>query len=44
MPAYWFQDPEFYQFLKDHDKELLEFEDEDEDEDAEVPFSRPPFY
>ncbi|XP_024364544.1 nucleolar complex-associated protein 2 [Physcomitrium patens] len=29
------KDPEFYQFLKDHDKELLEFEDEDEDEDAE---------
>ncbi|KAJ7191601.1 hypothetical protein O6H91_Y523000 [Diphasiastrum complanatum] len=26
------QDPEFYEFLKEHDKELLEFEDEDEEE------------
>lgn len=25
------QDPEFYQFLKDYDKDLLEFNDEDLD-------------
>lgn len=25
------QDPEFFQFLKEHDKELLEFNDEDVD-------------
>lgn len=25
------QDPEFYQYLKEHDKELLEFDDEDID-------------
>lgn len=24
------QDPEFYQFLKDHDQDLLEFEDDEE--------------
>ncbi|XP_077249793.1 noc2p family [Tasmannia lanceolata] len=30
------KDPEFYQFLKDYDKELLEFNDEDADEDAET--------
>ncbi|KAK3005873.1 hypothetical protein RJ639_015557, partial [Escallonia herrerae] len=30
------QDPEFYQFLKEHDKELLEFDVEDVDEDAET--------
>ncbi|PSR90231.1 Nucleolar complex protein [Actinidia chinensis var. chinensis] len=29
------KDPEFYQFLKEHDKELLEFDDEDMDEDVE---------
>ncbi|KAJ6796772.1 nucleolar complex protein 2-like protein isoform X2 [Iris pallida] len=28
------KDPEFYQYLKDHDKELLEFDDEDIDENA----------
>ena len=25
------QDPEFFEFLKEHDKELLEFDDEDVD-------------
>ncbi|KAI5670919.1 hypothetical protein M9H77_11283 [Catharanthus roseus] len=30
------KDPEFYEFLKEHDKELLEFNDEDIDEDAET--------
>ncbi|XP_010274938.1 PREDICTED: nucleolar complex protein 2 homolog [Nelumbo nucifera] len=30
------KDPEFYQFLKEHDKELLEFNDEDINEDAET--------
>ncbi|XP_020248339.1 nucleolar complex protein 2 homolog isoform X2 [Asparagus officinalis] len=32
------KDPEFYQYLKDHDKELLEFNDEDIDEDEETDF------
>uniref|UniRef100_A0A5B6YU92 Nucleolar complex protein 2 n=1 Tax=Davidia involucrata TaxID=16924 RepID=A0A5B6YU92_DAVIN len=30
------KDPEFYQFLKEHDKELLEFNDDDIDEDVET--------
>ncbi|XP_059665168.1 nucleolar complex-associated protein 2 isoform X2 [Cornus florida] len=30
------KDPEFYQFLKEHDKELLEFDDEDIDENVET--------
>lgn len=30
------KDPEFYQFLKQYDKELLEFDDEDNDEDHET--------
>ncbi|KAI8526294.1 hypothetical protein RHMOL_Rhmol13G0297300 [Rhododendron molle] len=30
------KDPEFFQFLKEHDKELLEFNDEDVDEDVET--------
>lgn len=25
------QDPEFYQYLREHDKELLEFDDDDID-------------
>ncbi|XP_038885121.1 nucleolar complex protein 2 homolog [Benincasa hispida] len=29
------KDPEFFEFLKEHDKELLEFNDEDIDEDAD---------
>ncbi|CAN6471429.1 unnamed protein product [Victoria cruziana] len=30
------KDPEFYKFLEDHDKELLEFEDEGPSEDTDV--------
>ncbi|KAK9273531.1 hypothetical protein L1049_018341 [Liquidambar formosana] len=30
------KDPEFFEFLKEHDKELLEFDDEGIDEDAET--------
>ncbi|GMP83953.1 hypothetical protein CsSME_00037681 [Camellia sinensis var. sinensis] len=30
------KDPDFFQFLKEHDKELLEFNDEDIDEDIET--------
>ncbi|XP_052186967.1 nucleolar complex-associated protein 2 [Diospyros lotus] len=30
------KDPEFYEFLKEHDKDLLEFNDEDIDEDVET--------
>ncbi|XAR66259.1 hypothetical protein NMG60_11012425 [Bertholletia excelsa] len=30
------KDPEFYQFLKEYDKDLLEFNDEDIDEDVET--------
>ncbi|XP_020243539.1 nucleolar complex protein 2 homolog isoform X2 [Asparagus officinalis] len=32
------KDPEFYQYLKDHDKELLEFNNKDIDEDEETIF------
>ncbi|PIN24746.1 putative protein involved in nuclear export of pre-ribosome [Handroanthus impetiginosus] len=30
------KDPEFYEFLKEHDKELLEFDEEDLDDDAQT--------
>lgn len=30
------QDPEFYEFLKEHDNELLEFDEEDLDVSAEI--------
>ncbi|XP_071910165.1 nucleolar complex-associated protein 2-like isoform X1 [Coffea arabica] len=30
------KDPEFYEFLKEHDKELLDFNDEDVDDEAET--------
>lgn len=30
------QDPEFYEFLKEHDNELLEFDEEDLDVSDEI--------
>lgn len=30
------KDPDFYEFLKEHDKDLLEFDDEDIDDDAQT--------
>lgn len=30
------QDPEFYEFLKEHDNELLEFDEEDFDVSDEI--------
>ncbi|XP_058090200.1 nucleolar complex-associated protein 2 isoform X2 [Magnolia sinica] len=35
------KDPEFYQFLKDYDKELLEFDDVDFNEDAKTELDEP---
>ena len=34
--VYCMQDPEFYEFLKEHDKELLDFDEEDLDVSEEI--------
>ena len=31
LTSFPFQDPEFYEFLKEHDNELLQFSDDDVD-------------